>query len=262
MRPTIRATVVLPVPGGPANTKCRICGGLGSPCRSRILATRSWAAIACTCRLTGSSPTIRSRSASASSRVGRVLVAAVAGRSARRRPWSTSAPPMVTRSSACGCAARAHHPHVAGLRRGLHAGCGRSGRCPARRPSRAGGRPRSRSASSTGRASARQPVAPAPLRAASVICEQLVGGVAGEADPGGEPAGQAGVGGQERRRLLLVAGQDDDQPVAVVLGPLEQRLHGLRAEPVGLAVAGVDQAVGLVDEQHPAERPSRPARWS
>ena len=41
--------------------------------------------------------------------------------------------------------------------------------------------------------------------------------------------------------------------LAVVLGPLEQRLHRLGAEPVALPVALVHQAVGLVDEQHPAE---------
>ena len=84
--------------------------------------------------------------------------------------------------------------------------------------------------------------------------QHLRRGVAGELQPGGEAGGQAGVGGQERLHLLLVAGQDDDQVLAVVLGPLEQGLDRLDAEPVGLAVTLVDQAVGLVDEQHPAQR--------
>ncbi len=70
MRPRILATVVLPVPGGPVNTKCRTGGWLDSPCRSRSRATLSWAAISCTCRLTGSRPTSSSSSASALSRVG------------------------------------------------------------------------------------------------------------------------------------------------------------------------------------------------
>src|ERR1700735_1503907 len=58
MRPRIRATVVLPVPGGPVNTKCRTGAWLASPCRSRIRATRSWAAISWTWRLTGSGATL------------------------------------------------------------------------------------------------------------------------------------------------------------------------------------------------------------
>jgi hypothetical protein len=70
IRPRIRATVVFPVPGGPVNTKCRAGGCDVSPCRSRSLATRSWAAIARTCCLTGSRPISSSSSASALSRVG------------------------------------------------------------------------------------------------------------------------------------------------------------------------------------------------
>src|SRR5690348_14886047 len=53
IRPRMRATVVLPVPGGPVNTKCLVGGWLVRPWRSRSLATRSWAAIARTCSLTG-----------------------------------------------------------------------------------------------------------------------------------------------------------------------------------------------------------------
>ncbi len=83
---------------------------------------------------------------------------------------------------------------------------------------------------------------------------ELGRGVAGELHPVGEPGVEAGVGGQEVLHLPLVAGQDDDQVLAVVLGPLEQRLDRLVAEPVALPVALVHQAVGLVDEQHPAER--------
>ena len=102
----------------------------------------------------------------------------------------------------------------------------------------------------------RVPVEPlaAPLDRRLGQLHHLVRGVARELQPGREPGRQAGVGGQEGLHLLLVPGQDDDQVVAVVLGPLEQRLHGLLAEPVGLPVALVDQAVGLVDEQHPAQR--------
>ena len=70
MRPRMRDTVVLPVPGGPVKTKCLAGGWLLSECWVRIFATRSCAAIARTCCLTGSSPISQSSSASAASTVG------------------------------------------------------------------------------------------------------------------------------------------------------------------------------------------------
>ena len=84
---------------------------------------------------------------------------------------------------------------------------------------------------------------------------QFVRGVAGETDAGGEPGGESRVGGEEAVHLRLVAGEDDDEAVAVVLGPLQQGLHCFVAEPVGLAVPLVDERVRLVDEQHPAQGP-------
>ncbi len=42
--------------------------------------------------------------------------------------------------------------------------------------------------------------------------------------------------------------------VPVVLGPLQQHLQGLVAVRVALAVARVRQRIGLVHEQHPADR--------
>lgn len=42
--------------------------------------------------------------------------------------------------------------------------------------------------------------------------------------------------------------------VAVVLGPFEEHLEGLVAVGVALAVAGVGERVGLVHEEHPADR--------
>ena len=70
IRPRMRATVVLPVPGGPVNTKCLAGGWLVSPCVSRSLATRNCAAIDRTCCFTGSRPTSSSSSAIAPSTVG------------------------------------------------------------------------------------------------------------------------------------------------------------------------------------------------
>ncbi len=83
--------------------------------------------------------------------------------------------------------------------------------------------------------------------------EQLGRQVPAELDPDGEPRRQPGIGGEECLHLPLVPSQDDHQPVAVVLGPLEQSLDRFVAEPVVLAVALVDEAVGLVDEQDTAE---------
>ena len=158
---------------------------------------------------------------------------------------------MVIRSSRRGFGRAGHHPHVAGLARLLQQAADE----PA-------------VAELVGDPAAADLLQRAPQHRPRVRVEQLAAavqrrlgqgqhlrrGVAGELQPGGEPGGQAGVGGQEALHLLLVPGQDDDQVLAVVLGPLEQRLDRLHAEPVGLPVALVDQAVRLVDEQHPAER--------
>ena len=106
---------------------------------------------------------------------------------------------------------------------------------------------------STGRASGSSS-SPLAWTARSASAARSAGRVAGELHPDAEARVQAGVGGQERLHLPLVAGQDDDQVLAVVLSTLDQRLHGLVTEPVALPVALVHQAVGLVDEQHGAER--------
>ncbi len=84
--------------------------------------------------------------------------------------------------------------------------------------------------------------------------DQVLGLVAGEADPGAEARGQARVAAQEPVHVAGVAGQHDDQPVAVILGPLEQGLDRLGPERVTAGVALVVQRVGLVDEQHAAQR--------
>ena len=91
-----------------------------------------------------------------------------------------------------------------------------------------------------------------PLRQPVGDLHQLVRAVTGEGDPGAEARRQAGVAAQEPVRVVRIAGQHDDQPVPVVLGPLEQRLHRLGAERVAALVADVVQRVGLVDEQHAA----------
>ena len=64
-----RATVVLPVPGGPRNTKCRIGLSVVYPATARRRAASIDAAIERTCSLTPSSPIIASSSAIASSMV-------------------------------------------------------------------------------------------------------------------------------------------------------------------------------------------------
>ena len=77
---------------------------------------------------------------------------------------------------------------------------------------------------------------------------ELVVGVVLELDRGAEPAGQAGVAAMNVAIGAGVAGDDDHQVVAAVLHLLDQGVDRLGA----VLVAG--QAVGLVDEQHPAER--------
>ena len=88
------------------------------------------------------------------------------------------------------------------------------------------------------------------------LCDvhQIAGAVAGEGDPGAEPRGQARVAAHEPVHVVRVAREHDDQPVAVVLGPLEQRLDRLGAVRVTAGVPVVVQRVGLVDEQDAAHR--------
>ena len=62
--------------------------------------------------------------------------------------------------------------------------------------------------------------------------------------------GQAGVAAEELLHAVLVAGDDDDQIVAMVLHLLQQHLDRLLAV-VTLVLRSI-QVVGLVDEQHSA----------
>ena len=80
--------------------------------------------------------------------------------------------------------------------------------------------------------------------------DELVVGVVVELDRRPEPAGQAGVRGDERRHRCRVAGDDDHEVVTAVLHLLDQGVDGLLAVLVTLG-AETGQAVGLVDEQHP-----------
>ena len=61
------ATLVLPVPGGPTNTKWRIGGSVEYPASLRSLAASIEAAIERTCSFTGARPIMLSSSPSASS---------------------------------------------------------------------------------------------------------------------------------------------------------------------------------------------------
>ncbi len=70
-----------------------------------------------------------------------------------------------------------------------------------------------------------------------------------EVDERAEPALQATVGLEEVVHLLLVAGHDNHQVVAVVLHLLQQGVHGLGAKVVAAAV----ERVGLVDKEHAAQ---------
>ena len=79
---------------------------------------------------------------------------------------------------------------------------------------------------------------------------EFAGVVVGELDEARETGMQAGVGIDEMLHRFRIAGHDDDEPFAVVLHALQQRLDGLRAE-VGLVLG---QAVGLVDEEDAVER--------
>ena len=85
--------------------------------------------------------------------------------------------------------------------------------------------------------------------------------VAGEVDAGGEAGGQSRVGGEEAVHALGIAGQDDDQMVAVVLSALQQDLQSLVAVGVALAVAGVGERCTPRRRRAPRPARSRSARW-
>ena len=82
--------------------------------------------------------------------------------------------------------------------------------------------------------------------------EQLVGAVVGKVDVVGDARRHAGIAGEERVHPVLVAGEDHDQVVALVLHHLQQDLDRLLA--VVALVLGPVQVVRLVDEQHAAHR--------
>ena len=66
----------------------------------------------------------------------------------------------------------------------------------------------------------------------------------------GDARAHAGVGAEERLHAVLVAGEDDDEVLALGLHDLQQDLD--RLLPVVALVLGAIQVVGLVDEQHAA----------
>src|SRR5208282_3442429 len=80
---------------------------------------------------------------------------------------------------------------------------------------------------------------------------ELVGRVILEQDGAGEAGAQTGIGVEEAAHLAGIAGDNDAEPVAVVLHQLEQGVDRLAAE-VG-AVMGGSEAVGLVDEEDAVE---------
>jgi hypothetical protein len=81
---------------------------------------------------------------------------------------------------------------------------------------------------------------------------QVIEAVGGEVEVVGDPGAHSGIGAEELVHPVLVAGQDDHQLVAVVLHHLQQDVDRFLALVPG--VAGAVQVVGLVDEQHPAQR--------
>jgi hypothetical protein len=82
--------------------------------------------------------------------------------------------------------------------------------------------------------------------------QQFVVGVVREGDVVRDAAAQARVALEEGVHAVLVAGQDHDQVVALVLHHLQQDLDRLLT--VVALVLGPVQVVGLVDEEHAAHR--------
>ncbi len=76
----------------------------------------------------------------------------------------------------------------------------------------------------------------------------LVVGVVVERDRRAEPAREAGIGVDEPRHRRGIAGDDDDELVALVLHLLDEGVDGL------LPVLVAREGVGLVDEQHTPDR--------
>ena len=68
----------------------------------------------------------------------------------------------------------------------------------------------------------------------------------------GDAGTEAGIGGEEARHALAVAGEDHDEILALVLHHLEQDLDGFLT--VVALVVGPMQVIGFVDEQHSAHR--------
>ena len=94
MPPTRRATVVLPVPGLPVNTRWRVIVGLFRPASTRSFSTRSRATCRWISRLTRCSPMRASSSASSSSRL-------LAGCAARRCGWVAAGRPSPDGTAPC-----------------------------------------------------------------------------------------------------------------------------------------------------------------
>jgi hypothetical protein len=102
--------------------------------------------------------------------------------------------------------------------------------------------------------------APSKIRASA--CDQLAGRVVGKDDLAREPRAEPGIRVEERPHEARVAGDDHDQPVPVVLHPLEERLHRLGAEVETSVALARRERVGLVDEEHAVEcAPDGPIRF-
>ena len=67
-----------------------------------------------------------------------------------------------------------------------------------------------------------------------------------------EAGAQPGIAVQQLVDRSGIAGQDHDQPMAIVLHSLDQCLHGFVS--IGVVLSAGDQAVGLVDEQDTVQR--------
>ena len=83
--------------------------------------------------------------------------------------------------------------------------------------------------------------------------QQLAGRIVREIQMVRDARAHPGVGAEEGVHAILVARQDHDQIVALVLHDLQQDLDGLLS--VVALVLGPVEVVGLIDEQHAAHRP-------
>jgi hypothetical protein len=83
--------------------------------------------------------------------------------------------------------------------------------------------------------------------------EQLEAGVVGKVDVMSDARRHPGVEPEEAVHAVPIAGQDDDEPLAVVLHHLEEDLD--RLDAVVALVVGAVEVISLIDEQYAAEGP-------